>query len=425
MWCRKRIDIAFSDLLAGVFASLFRRDPVPFHKALENVWPASDRAVLACLSVRSGWDLLLSELKLPKGSEVLMSAMTIPDMALIVKAHGLVPVPLELDPKLAAPTLETLRQAITSKSKLVLIAHLFGNRVDLNPHIAIAREHGLLFLEDCAQAYTGPEFAGHEKADVSMFSFGNIKTSTALGGGVFHLNDANLRNRLQDRQAGYPLQSRWFYFKRLWKYAGLKLLSTYLVFGLFVGICRVLGINRNEMLNRSVRGFAGTEGVERFRMQPCAPLLSVLLRRLAHPRPWRIQWQKQLGLRLSEKIQPAVVCPGTRAGYHHYWVFPVLTDYPRELMAVLSKAGFDSTQGDSLCIIEKPQGSPAMEPDISRDLLKRMVYVPMYPELTMNAVEKMGEVLLQFFKDHPNQEPIPPTKMEQAARTLTGVTRDV
>ena len=421
MWCRKRIDIAFSDLLAGVFAALFRRDPVPFHKALENAWPAGDRAILACLSVRSGWDLLLSELKLPAGSEVLMSAMTIPDMALIVEAHGLVPVPLELDPKIAAPTPETLRQAITSKSKIVLIAHLFGNRVDLNPHIAIAKEHGLLFLEDCAQAYAGPEFAGHEKADVSMFSFGNIKTSTALGGGVFHVRDRDLRDRMQDRQAGYPLQPRGFYFKRLWKYAGLKLLSTYPVFGLFVWICRVLGINRNEMLNRSVRGFAGTEGVERFRMQPCAPLLSVLLRRFTHLRPARIQWQKQLGNRLLEKIQPPMTCPGTGAGYHHYWVFPVLTDHPRELMNALSEAGFDSTQGDSMRIIEKPEGSPAIEPDISRDLLKRMVYVPMYPELTMNAVEKMAQVLLQFFKVDPNQEPIPPTKMEQAANSLTRV----
>ena len=194
MWCRKRIDIAWSDLAAGIFGSLFSRDPAVYEQAIEKAWPAGDRAIFPCLSVRSGWDLLLTALDLPAGSEVLMSAMTIPDMAGIAQAHGLVPVPLELDPALAAPTPETLRQAITPRSRIVLIAHLFGNRIDLNPHIAIAREHNLLFIEDCAQAYAGPQFAGHREADVSMFSFGTIKTATALGGGVLHLRDRELCN---------------------------------------------------------------------------------------------------------------------------------------------------------------------------------------------------------------------------------------
>ncbi len=404
MWCRKRIDIAWSDLAVVFFASLFSRDRPVYEQAIEKAWPGGDRAIFPCLSVRSGWDLLLTVLDLPAGSEVLMSAMTIPDMASIVSGHGLVPVPLELDPALAAPTPETLRQAITPRSRVVLIAHLFGNRVDLNPHITIAREHDLLFIEDCAEAYAGPQFAGHLEADVSMFSFGTIKTGTALGGGLLHLRDRELCKVLQEFQSAYPLQSRSKYLKRILKYAGLKLLSTYAAFGLFVRVCRGLGVDPNEMLNRSVRGFVGTEARLRFRLQASAPLLALLARRLSHFQPRRIHRQQRLGDRLLEKIQPVANCPGSGAGYHHFWVFPVLTDRPSELMDTLRQAGFDATQGESMRIVPKPADSPAIEPVIARDLLKRMVYVPMYPELTDRAAERLAEVLLKFFEEHPPSE---------------------
>jgi dTDP-4-amino-4,6-dideoxygalactose transaminase len=414
VWCRKRFDISWIDLAAGAITSVFRRDPARYQKEIERAWASRERSLFACLSVRSGWDLLLTELDLPAGSEVLMSAMTIPDMADIVTAHGLVPVPLELDPSLAAPSPETLRQAITPQSKIVLIAHLFGNRIDLQPHIAIAREHRLLFLEDCAQAYAGPEFAGHAQADASMFSFGNIKTATALGGGVFHLRDKILRDSILERQSAYPRQPQGYYLQRVLKYAGLKCLSTYVVFGLFVRTCRLLGINPSQMLNSSVRGFAATSGLERFRQQPCAGLLSLLARRLKHPRPWRIERQQQLGRRLLDKIQPVVNCPGDGADYHHFWVFPVLADDPSELIAVLAQAGFDATQGESMRIIAKPEDAPAMEPDASRELLKRMVYVPMYPELSDRAIDKLADVLLRYFMEHPLE---PTTRSEPALQT--------
>jgi hypothetical protein len=72
-------------------------------------------------------------------------------------------------------------------------------------------------------------------------------------------------------------------------------------------------------------------------------------------------------------------------------------------------------------IIEKPKDSPATEPDVSRDLLKRMVYVPMYPELTRNAVEKMAKVLLRFFEQHPNREAVLPIETEHAAPSVMGI----
>ena len=413
MWCRKRIDIGWSDLAAGLFGVVFRYDLEAQHSAIEKAWPAGDRGILSSLSVRSGWDLLLESLQLPAGSEVLMSAMTIPDMAAIVRAHNLVPVPLELDPNLAAPTPETLRQAITPRSKIVLVAHLFGNRADLNPLIDIAQEHKMLFIEDCAQAYAGTKFLGHPRADVSMFSFGNIKTKTALGGGVLHLRDRDLLDKMKSRQAEYPIQSRGKYFQRLVKYTGLKFLSTYPVFAGFTRLCRLLGVDVNGLLNSSVRGFAATDGLERFRIQPSAPLLALLARRLRSDGSRRLGRQRELGDRLLERIRGQVECPGCGAGYHHYWVFPVLTGRPRELMDFLREHGFDSTQGESMQIIERPADSAAIEPQASQSLLERMVYLPLYPELSGRALERMADVVLGFYEQQPPAENEQPSELQK------------
>lgn len=401
MWSRKRIDIAWSDLAAGLAGVLFRFQRKKCEHAIAEAWTNDERAVISCLSVRSGWDLLLDALDLPKGSEVLMSAMTIPDMAAIVEAHGLVPVPLELDLATAAPALETLRQAFTPKSQIVLIAHLFGSRINLNPHIEMARERGLMFVEDCAQAYVGPQFAGHSLADVSLFSFGNIKTNTALGGGVLHLRDADLYRKMTDRQAQYPVQSRSGYARRILKDSSLKLLSLYPMFSMFTRTCRLMGIDPGTMLNRSVRGFTGTWGVEQFRIQPSVPLLALMARRLQRPDLEHIERQREWGERLDEQIQSATTCPGRDATNHHYWVFPILADSPHDLIAFLYEQGFDATQGESMKIVKRPEDSPAQQPVTAQEVLNRMVYVPMYPELTEKAVDRLAEVLLQYFEDHP------------------------
>ena len=106
MYARKRFDIGWSDLLAGLHACAFPRDGSAQAAAVE-AWfsPAGD--AFACLSVRSGLELYLETLlasgAVQRGDEVLMSALTIPDMWKVVEHHGLVPVPVDIDARTLAP----------------------------------------------------------------------------------------------------------------------------------------------------------------------------------------------------------------------------------------------------------------------------------------------------------------------------------
>lgn len=409
MWCRKRIDIGWSDLAAGFAAALFARNRNRPVQKIADAWPNDGRFVLACLSVRSGWDAVLQALRLPAGSEVLMSAMTIPDMAGIVRAHNLVPVPLELNPETAFPTPEILRRAITEKSKVVLAAHLFGGGFDVEPLIDIAHEHCLLFVEDCAQAFVGTSFAGHPKSDLSLFSFGTIKTRTALGGGILHFRDADLFQATAAIQSAYPVQPRGTYFSRVLKYSGLKFLAQYPAFAAFIKYCRWRRIDHNTLLNSSVRGFEAEEGWERFRRQPHAPLLALLARRIQGDGSPRLARQQKLGRELWQRIREFADCPGILAEEHCYWVFPVLANQPRDLIRVLAENGFDATQGESMRIIERPADSPAIEPDVARELLEKMVYVPLYAELTDRALVRLADVLVSYFSSAETQPAAEPS----------------
>src|SRR5918995_705417 len=97
---------------------------------------------LVCFSVRSGWDLWLAAQGLRAGDEVLVSAVTHPDMVRIIRGHGLRAVPVDIDPRTLAPLPLALEAALTPRTRVVLVAHLFGGRMDLDVVARFAREHG-------------------------------------------------------------------------------------------------------------------------------------------------------------------------------------------------------------------------------------------------------------------------------------------
>ena len=116
-------------------------------------------------------------------------------------------VPVDLDIARMGPSLERFKAAITPRSKLFIAAHLFGARLDLDPLFRHANSLGITTVEDCAQAFNGRAYPGSAEAAINMFSFGPIKTSTALGGALIRVKDRDLRARMRAIQAAYPVQA--------------------------------------------------------------------------------------------------------------------------------------------------------------------------------------------------------------------------
>lgn len=167
---RHRIDIALTDLAFAAAATLRPADRPALARVVERLW-SEDGDALVCLSARSAFDLVLSALALPDGGEVLLSAVTIPDMVGIIRNHGLVPVPVDVDPDVLAPRADLLERLRTPRTVAVLVAHLFGGRFDPGPVAGFCARHGLPLLEDCAQAFLGRGETGSPSALASFLGF--------------------------------------------------------------------------------------------------------------------------------------------------------------------------------------------------------------------------------------------------------------
>jgi perosamine synthetase len=390
---RKRIDIGGVDLACGIAGCFMPGDVSVVEQRIARVWNDGD-ATLACLSVRSGFDALLGTLALPPGSEILVSAVTLFDMARVVEAHGLVAVPVDLDMQKLVVSQTALAHAITPRTRALLVAHLFGSRMPMREIADFCNKNNILLLEDCAQAYTGDAWRGEVTSDVRLFSFGPIKTATALGGAILSFRDVVLRDKVSDYMTRWPVQSRGFYLSRLLKYSLFAFFNNRIVYGMFAAVCRGLGTTHEAVVSGAVRGFGSVEFFNGIRKRPSVPLLRLMLRRISQgeqPCVARRAGCSQQLLTLAPQLRHV----GARAASHTHWVFPVEESRVQALIDHLAARGFDAACGtSSLGVIDPPEGrAPAVE---ARRTFESILYVPAHEGMDMRDIERLAATLAEF-----------------------------
>jgi len=392
LYARHRLDVRPADLVCALAAM-----PTADHKRaagdVERLWSADG---LACYSVRSGFHMLLKALALPRGSEVLFTAVTHPDMPRLAQHHGLVPVPIDLEPATLAPRPELLLRAITDRTRMLVVAHLFGGRVDLARLAEICRSNGILLVEDCAQAFQGPAHTGGSLADVSMFSFGILKTATALGGAMLTVRVPELLGRMRSIQLRWPVQKRTAHLKRIVQTAVFVALTRPAAYALLARMAFALEIDFDRLVNSSARAFpAGATGdlVRRLERRPSAPLLKLLARRLNTFDHARLLARAAAGEELAA-ILPSGFHVGGLALDHTHWLFPIVADRPYETIAMARAAGFDGARAaSSVKAISAPADRPDLEPVGAKAVMSRLVFLPAYPELPPGSLEKLASAV--------------------------------
>src|SRR5262245_45664322 len=283
-----RIDLGTMDICAGFVDVLRSRSETD-----TCTLPDGSKALIT-LSVRSAFDLYLRAMALPRGSEVIVSAITHPDMAEILRYHGLKPVPADLDFDSAAPAASDIRRAASASTRAVLIAHLFGALVQIDQIAALCHERGWLLIEDCAQAF-GLGYQGHKYSDLTLFSFGPLKTATALGGGLAMVPDPDSLERMAAIQASYPRQPRTAFVKRLARYALLKALAHRNPYTCAYQLLRLLGHDPSEVMRGLTKSFTGTFKIERFRGRLAYPQIVFLKRRIASLTADKVRRRGEIG----------------------------------------------------------------------------------------------------------------------------------
>lgn len=140
------------------------------------------------IGVASGTDALHLALRaagVSEGDEVITTAFTFIGTAEAISYCGAKPVFVDVDPITFNMDLEQISAAITPKTKAVLVVHVFGQPLDLDPLLSLCRKRDLLLVEDCAHAF-GADYKGKKVGsvgDFGCFSFYPSKNLGAFGDG--------------------------------------------------------------------------------------------------------------------------------------------------------------------------------------------------------------------------------------------------
>lgn len=144
--------------------------------------------------------LALRAMDVGPGDEVIVPSNTYIATWLAVSQCGAIPVPVEPDERTCNIDPALIEAAITPRTKVILPVHLYGQPADMDPILALARKHGLLVLEDGAQAhgarYKGRRLGAH--GDAVAWSFYPGKNLGAMGdGGAVTTNDERIADRIR------------------------------------------------------------------------------------------------------------------------------------------------------------------------------------------------------------------------------------
>jgi perosamine synthetase len=206
-------------------------------------------------------------------------------MVQILKEHGLVPVPLDLNIDTMEPiSFEAIKPLVSEKTKCVILAYLYGIRFDSKPYIEYFKDKNIDIIEDVAQSFNGAQYYnGTPGAKLTLFSLGLIKVQTSFYGAVAVIRDEpKLYETMRDIQETYPLFGKSLFLKRLLTATAVISLMNYksgpTMLDMYVEFTKK---EREEFYISMVRGFKPASNyLNKFRLNPCAALLSFISYRM-------------------------------------------------------------------------------------------------------------------------------------------------
>lgn len=311
------------------------------------------------IGVNSGSDALtlaLKALELGPGDEIITTPFTYIAPAESIYQVGAKIVLADIDPRRFTLDPADVARRITPRTKAILPVHLFGQAADLDALMPLAARHGLKIVEDCAQSI-GATWQGRGTGSVGhigCFSFYPTKNLGADGdGGMCVTNDDVLAKRLR--------------------------------------MLRVHGIEK--------RYFHDLHGFNSRLDELQAAILRVKLPHLSRWNGRRAEIAAQYRDGLSTL---PLQLPSAAPGNTHIWhVFALLTDQRDALQAHLATQGVPTLIYYPLPLhLQKcyeDQGWKAGDYPVAEEVSRRILPLPMYPELTAEQVSHVIRVIREFF----------------------------
>ena len=171
----------------------------PYVKKLEEKFSAfvDCKYGITTTSGTTALHLACAALDIQKDDQVLVSSSTNMACPFAIDYCGAIPVPIDIEKDTWQMDIAKIEDKINDKTKAIMVVHLFGHPVDMDPVVEIAKKHNLKIIEDCAEAH-GVEYKGKKVGsigDIGAFSFFANKTITCGEGGMVVTNSPQIAER--------------------------------------------------------------------------------------------------------------------------------------------------------------------------------------------------------------------------------------
>ncbi len=193
----------------------------PFVKKFEEAFAArmGRKYGVAVCNGTAALDVAVEVLEIGPGDEVILPAFTIISCILQIVRSGATPVLVDSDPETWNMDVSQIEAKITARTKAIMVVHIFGLPVDMDPVLRIAQQHGLSIIEDAAemigQTYRG-ECCG-SFGDISTFSFYPNKHVTTGEGGMLLTDDETVAENCRSlRNLCFQPQKRFVHERLGW-----------------------------------------------------------------------------------------------------------------------------------------------------------------------------------------------------------------
>lgn len=173
----------------------------PFIKKFEEQFSVKNNKKhgIAVCNGTAALEIAVESLGITKGDEVIMPSFTIISCASSIIKSGAIPVLVDSDLGTWNMNVSEIESKITNKTKAIMVVHIYGLTVDMDPIMELAKKHNLKIIEDSAEAH-GQTYKGKpcgSFGDVSVFSFYPNKLITTGEGGMILTDDDSIAEKLR------------------------------------------------------------------------------------------------------------------------------------------------------------------------------------------------------------------------------------
>eukprot|EP01130_Rhizamoeba_saxonica_P001370 TRINITY_DN11232_c0_g1_i1.p1 TRINITY_DN11232_c0_g1~~TRINITY_DN11232_c0_g1_i1.p1 ORF type:complete len:448 (-),score=80.96 TRINITY_DN11232_c0_g1_i1:34-1377(-) len=400
------LDINYKTMLYAYYRTFVPLPRKQLNESIEQLFGERDDQIFAGLSVRSIFDLWLKAKGYKKGSEIVVTAINIPDMKLVVEDNGLVLVPCDVMLETLGPDMISLENAITDKTVAILVAHVYGRRNHLDAVAEIADKYNLDIIDDRAESYNGPNDSGDRNSAITLFSFGSIKKNTSFGGGIGVVKEPEIYSKMKELENLWNIRPMNDFRVKILKYTFAMLIMNNPIITYFVHkILAVFGYEHKTLFVAILPSFPNNLFTH-LRQRPDAGLLALLeynIRNFDMNEFKKAEKHSSVMTNIiaddriySDNIKYTI--PGLNASHVDYWLFPIIVTDPEEVMEKLEKYGIDSyKESTQLSCLDHSNGDS--NTPMARFIMDKIIYIPVHKVVPIREIKKMGAIVKRVLEE--------------------------